>query len=71
MLGQVGSLGLRARAEGKTVLMITVGIILLIVGILVGVPLLTTLGIILAVVGALLVLVGSLGHSLGGRRHYW
>jgi hypothetical protein len=51
--------------------MITVGIILLIVGILVGVPLLTTLGIILAVVGALLVLVGSLGHSLGGRRHYW
>lgn len=51
--------------------MITVGIILLLLGLLLGIPILTTLGIILLVVGAILLLLGSTGREFGGRRHYW
>ena len=51
--------------------MITVGIILLLVGILAKVGILWTLGVILLVVGGVVVLMGSLGHEIGGRRHYY
>lgn len=51
--------------------MITFGVILLLIGIFVGVPLLTTLGMILAVVGVALWILGSLGRAVGGRPHYW
>lgn len=51
--------------------MITLGIILLIVGIIAKVAILTTLGIILLVIGAILVLLGSMGRAVGGRRHYY
>lgn len=51
--------------------MIVLGIILLIVGYLLGISILWTIGIILVVVGVILVLLGSVGHSIGGRRHYW
>ncbi|MEZ5215370.1 MAG: DUF6131 family protein [Ilumatobacteraceae bacterium] len=51
--------------------MITLGIVLLLIGVLAGIPILTTLGIILAVVGAALFLLGSTGRMIGGRRHYW
>jgi Family of unknown function (DUF6131) len=51
--------------------MITVGIILLIVGLLAGIPVLTTVGIILAVIGAILLLLGMLGREVGGRAHYY
>jgi hypothetical protein len=51
--------------------MIIVGIVLLLLGLLLGIPILWVLGIILAVVGAVLMLVGTAGHAIGGRRHYW
>ncbi|MCZ0978538.1 DUF6131 family protein [Streptomyces diastatochromogenes] len=51
--------------------MIILGIILLVVGYLLGISLLWTLGIILVVIGALLFVLGSVGHAIGGRRHYW
>ncbi|MDQ2897981.1 MAG: DUF6131 family protein [Actinomycetota bacterium] len=51
--------------------MITLGIILLIVGFIAKVAILWTLGIILLVVGAVLVLMGSMGRAVGGRRHYY
>jgi hypothetical protein len=51
--------------------MIAVGIVLLILGFLLSVPILWTLGIILVVVGAVLLLLGSTGRAVGGRRHYW
>ncbi|MER6448079.1 DUF6131 family protein [Streptomyces venezuelae] len=51
--------------------MIAVGLILLLIGFLTGVSLLWTLGIILLVVGAVLWVLGSAGHAVGGRRHYW
>ncbi|MCB1000127.1 MAG: DUF6131 family protein [Ilumatobacteraceae bacterium] len=51
--------------------MLVAGIVLLLLGFLLGVPLLWTLGIILVVVGAVLYLLGSTGRAVGGRRHYW
>ena len=51
--------------------MITLGVILLIIGFLVPIPLLTTLGGILVVVGVILWILGAAGRSVGGRRHYW
>lgn len=50
--------------------MITLGIILLIVGVIAGIPILTTIGVILAVVGAILLLLGRAGRPVG-RAHYW
>jgi hypothetical protein len=51
--------------------MIILGIVLLLIGILVGIPILTTLGIILVVIGVVLMILGSAGRAVGGRRHYW
>lgn len=51
--------------------MIVLGIVLLVVGFLLGVHILWTLGIILVVVGVILVLFGSIGRPVLGRRHYW
>ena len=52
-------------------LVIVLGIILLIVGYLVHVPIATTIGLILIVVGLILFVLGSMGRAVGGRRHYW
>ena len=51
--------------------MIILGIILLVIGFLLSVPILWTLGIILLVVGAVLMLLGAAGHAVGGRRFYY
>jgi hypothetical protein len=51
--------------------MVVLGILLLILGIVFGVGILYTLGIVLIVVGAVLYLLGSMGHAVGGRNHYW
>ena len=51
--------------------MIVLGVILLIIGFLAGISILWTIGLILVVVGIVLWIVGSLGHAVGGRRHYW
>ncbi len=51
--------------------MIILGIILLILGFLLHVAFVWTLGIIALIVGLILMLLGSVGHAVGGRRHYW
>lgn len=51
--------------------MITLGVILLLLGLLLGVPILWTLGLIALVVGLVLALLGGFGHRVGGRAHYW
>ncbi|MFD3548275.1 DUF6131 family protein [Streptomyces sp. NPDC058655] len=51
--------------------MIALGIVLLIIGWLLGISILWTIGIILVVIGAVLWIMGSVGHAVGGRRHYW
>ena len=50
--------------------MIILGIILLVVGFLVKIPILTTIGIILLVIGAILWILGAVGRPVAGRR-YW
>jgi hypothetical protein len=51
--------------------MIALGVILLIVGFLTGISILWTIGIVLLVIGLVLWILGSVGHAVGGRRHYW
>lgn len=47
--------------------MIVLGVILLIVGLLAGIPILTTIGIILLVIGLILWAIGG----IGSRPRYW
>jgi hypothetical protein len=51
--------------------MITLGIILLIVGFIAKIAILWSIGIVLVVVGLILVVLGSMGRAVGGRRHYY
>ncbi|MGG7102343.1 DUF6131 family protein [Rhodococcus sp. 24CO] len=51
--------------------MIILGIILLIVGFVFGIPILWTIGIVVLVIGLILMLLGSTGRAVGGRRHYY
>jgi Family of unknown function (DUF6131) len=51
--------------------MIILGLILLIIGFVAKIAILWTIGIIVLVVGLVLVLLGSMGRAVGGRRHYW
>ncbi|MGH7610202.1 MAG: DUF6131 family protein [Candidatus Dormibacteria bacterium] len=51
--------------------MIIVGIILLIIGFVAAIPVLWTIGIILVLIGLALWVLGSIGHAVGGRRHYF
>ena len=51
--------------------MIILGLILLVLGLLLGVPILWVIGLVLVAVGAILWIAGSAGHEVGGRRHYW
>jgi hypothetical protein len=50
---------------------ITLGVILLILGLLLDVGILWTLGIILAIVGVVLAVLGSLDRAVAGRRHWY
>ncbi|MFF2552048.1 DUF6131 family protein [Nocardia sp. NPDC058058] len=51
--------------------MIVLGIIVLLAGILLGIPILTTVGVVLLVAGAVLMLLGAVGRPIGGRSHYF
>jgi hypothetical protein len=51
--------------------MVTLGIILLIIGLIAKVAVLWTIGIILVVVGLVLVALGTMGRAVGGRRHFY
>jgi hypothetical protein len=54
--------------KGNT--MIVLGLILLVIGYLLPIPILYTIGGILLVVGLILFLLGSVGRPVAGRR-YW
>jgi hypothetical protein len=51
--------------------MFIMGLVLLLIGALLGIPILWTIGVILVVVGAVLFLLGAAGREVGGRRHYY
>jgi hypothetical protein len=50
--------------------MILLGILAIVLGAILGIPILITIGIVLAVIGLVLLCVGAAGRSVGGRR-YW
>ena len=50
---------------------ITLGVILLIIGLLAKIAILWTIGIVLVVVGLVLALLGMMGRAVGGRAHYY
>ena len=51
--------------------MIVFGIVLLLLGVLTGIPILWTIGVVLVLVGAVLWILGAAGHQVGARRHYY
>jgi Family of unknown function (DUF6131) len=51
--------------------MLTTGVVLLLIDFLLGIPILWTIGVVLAVVGAVLLVMGSIGRQVGGRRYYY
>jgi uncharacterized membrane protein HdeD (DUF308 family) len=51
--------------------MILLGVVLLIIGFLAKISIIWTLGIVAIVIGAILMIAGTAGHAIGGRKHYW
>ena len=51
--------------------MIGVGIVLMLIGFILAIPVLWSVGIVVLFVGLVLLLLGSIGHAVGGRRHYY
>jgi hypothetical protein len=51
--------------------MVVMGVVLLVIGLLLGIPILWSLGVIFVVIGAVLFLLGAAGREIGGRRHYY
>lgn len=51
--------------------MITMGVVLIILGWLVGIAILQTIGYFLLVVGVILWILGAMGRAVGGRKHYY
>jgi Family of unknown function (DUF6131) len=51
--------------------LIILGIVLVVVGLVAGIPILETIGVLLVVVGVILWILGSMGRAIGGRRHYY
>ena len=51
--------------------MIILGIVLLLIGLLAKISILTTIGVILLVVGLVLLLLGTTGRAVGGRKHFF
>ncbi len=51
--------------------MFILGIILIIIGAVLNIPILYSIGVVLALIGAVLWLLGSMGRAVGGRSHYW
>jgi hypothetical protein len=50
---------------------ITLGVVLMLVGFILAVPILWTLGVLLVAIGAVLWIMGAVGRAVGGRRHYY
>jgi hypothetical protein len=50
---------------------ITLGLVLLIIGFLAGIPVLWSIGMLLLIIGLVLWILGSVGRAVGGRKHYY
>jgi Family of unknown function (DUF6131) len=59
------------RNNGQEERMIVLGIILLLIGFIAKIAILWTIGIVLVLIGLILMVLGSMGRAVGGRRHYY
>jgi hypothetical protein len=50
---------------------IVLGLILMLIGFIVGIPVLWSIGIVVLVIGLILLLLGAVGREVGGRKHYF
>ena len=55
--------------SGGTV--VVFGLVLMIIGFVLGIPVLWSIGTLLVLIGLVLWILGSIGHAVGGRRHYY
>jgi hypothetical protein len=51
--------------------MVITGLALLIIGFILSVPALWAVGVGIAAIGVVLAFIGSTGHSVGGRAHWY
>jgi len=51
--------------------MIILGVVLLIAGFVFNISILWTIGVVVLIVGLVLMVLGSMGRAVGGRRHYY
>jgi Family of unknown function (DUF6131) len=51
--------------------MIILGLILLLVGFLAKIAIVWTIGIVVLAIGLVMLILGSIGRGVAGRRHYW
>ena len=51
--------------------MIVIGIILLVIGVLAKIGIVWTTGFVVLILGLIAVLLGTTGHGIAGRRHYF
>ena len=51
--------------------MIFLGLLLLLIGFIAKIAILWSIGVIVPVVGVALMILGAVGHAVGGRRHYF
>jgi hypothetical protein len=51
--------------------MIVTGIILLVIGVLSRIGIVWTTGFVVLILGLIALLLGTTGHGIGGRRHYF
>ena len=51
--------------------MVIFGLIILLIGFVTGIPIVWTIGMVVLVVGLVLWLLGTMGHAVGGRWHYY
>jgi Family of unknown function (DUF6131) len=51
--------------------LIILGVVLVVVGLVAGIPILETIGFLWVVVGVILWILGAMGRAVGGRKHYY
>lgn len=61
----------RPHIPSKEAVMVVLGLVLLVLGFLFKISILWTIGIVVLVIGLVLMLMGSMGRAVGGRRHYY
>ena len=47
------------------------GVVLMVIGFITGIAFLWSIGLLIVIIGLVLWLLGSIGRTVGGRRHYY